>query len=84
VVLALAGAAAWWLRARIARPLAALHRALADAGRRERMTEARLHHVWEHTPEGLFVVRVTPEGDLVFEGLNPAHAAATGLSDASS
>jgi PAS domain S-box-containing protein len=51
----------------------------------ERQTEvarrdARLGAWFAHTAEHIFVVAVTPDGRFVFEGLNPAHERATGLS----
>ncbi|HZH47990.1 MAG TPA: PAS domain-containing protein, partial [Roseococcus sp.] len=53
----------------------------------ERQTEvarrdARLGAWFAHAAEHLFVVAVTAEGGFVFEGLNPAHERATGLSSA--
>jgi PAS domain S-box-containing protein len=34
---------------------------------------------WRDATDGLFTVRVLPDGDFVYEGLNPAHEALTGL-----
>jgi len=81
-LLALGPAIAWWLRGRLDRSFGALRSAADAAEAGQRASEARFRHYWEHTPEGLFVVRVTPDGDFVFEGLNPAHEQATGLSSA--
>jgi len=81
-LLAVGAAAAWWLRGRINRSLGALRSSANAADERQRAAEARFRHYWEHTPEGLFVVRVTPDNDFVFEGLNPAHEQATGLRNA--
>ena len=78
---ALGLAGAWWLRGRIDRSLGALRWAADTADKGQRAAEARFRHYWEHTPEGLYMVRVTPAGDFVFEGLNPAHEQATGLSN---
>jgi PAS domain S-box-containing protein len=38
---------------------------------------------WEGAHEGLYIVRCLGEGDFVYEGINPAHEQATGLSRAS-
>lgn len=81
-LLALAGAATFWLRDRIGRVLTALQLALSEAWQRERSAEARFRHFWEHVSEGLFVVQVTSEGDFLFKDLKPAHARATGLTTA--
>ena len=35
---------------------------------------------WTHSSESLFTVRVRPDGEFEFEGLNPAHERRTGLS----
>ena len=34
---------------------------------------------WRDTTDGLFTIRVTPDGDFLFDGLNPAHEMRTGL-----
>jgi two-component system NarL family sensor kinase len=81
-LLLLAGTCAWWLRRRIWRLVSLLRLAASEAGQREARERARFRHYWDHTPEGLFVVQVTEDGDFVFEGLNPAHARATGLTTA--
>jgi two-component system, NarL family, sensor kinase len=52
----------------------------ALTARRLRVAEARYRSLWLDTPESLFVVTVTESGRFVFEGLNPAHERATGLS----
>src|SRR5687768_764403 len=36
---------------------------------------------WTHSSESLFTVRVRPDGEFEFEGLNPAHERRTGLSN---
>lgn len=41
----------------------------------------RYRAYWRETPDGLFTVRVEPSGRFVFEGLNPALEARSGLSN---
>jgi two-component system, NarL family, sensor kinase len=54
--------------------------ATALASTRElRLAQARYASLWRDTPESLFVITVTADERFVFEGLNPAHERATGL-----
>ncbi|MDH2328341.1 PAS domain-containing protein [Cereibacter sp. SYSU M97828] len=41
--------------------------------------QARYVSLWNDAPEGMFVVAVTANGRFVYEGFNPAHERATGL-----
>lgn len=83
VVLLLLGLlAAWRLKVRIDHSVGTLAEAAeaAEEGRRE--TAVRFQHYWDHTPEGLFMVRVTPEQEFVLEDINPAYERVAGLSRA--
>jgi two-component system NarL family sensor kinase len=81
-LLILATACAWWLRRRIQRLVLWFRTGVSRAREAEARADARFRHYWDHTPESLFVVEVTPEGDFRFESLNPAHVRATGLTTA--
>ncbi|MDF2984319.1 MAG: hypothetical protein K0Q69_4091, partial [Devosia sp.] len=76
-LLLLAGAVAGFVAVRQLRPVEA---DAALTARQLRLAEARYASLWNETPESLFVVTVTPDGRFVFEGLNPAHERATGIS----
>jgi two-component system, NarL family, sensor kinase len=76
VVLLLAGALAGLVLVRQVRPVEI---SAALTARRLRVAEARYRSLWFDTPESLFVVTVNEDGRFVFEGLNPAHERATGL-----
>ena len=63
----------------VVRQVSPVETTAAETARRLRLAEARYRSLWSDTPEGLFIVTVTEEGRFVFEGLNPVHARATGL-----
>ncbi len=46
-----------------------------------RQSEARLRAILDHSPESIFVVRVTPDGDYVYQMGNPATAKLSGASE---
>ncbi|MDB5380206.1 MAG: hypothetical protein JWR00_4652 [Rubritepida sp.] len=80
LVLAMSGTAVALLAARGAnRPLEALRNSAAQARASQREAEARYRTYWQHTSEALFVLSVSNEGRMVFEGLNPAHERLSGL-----
>jgi PAS domain S-box-containing protein len=71
---------------RLERPMEALKTSASDAHSRLRSAEAKLltaegryRAYWQHTAECLFAVHVTPGGQFVFEGVNPAHERNSGL-----
>src|SRR5918998_2008397 len=76
------GGLAVLLARRIERPFVQVSGLLAGGPPRERAAEDRHRTHWEHTGEGLFAVRVTPDGRFVLDGLNPAHEELTGLRSA--
>jgi len=76
LALLLAGVAAGTI---VVRQVGPVEKLAALTARRLRLAEARYTSLWEDTPESLFVVTVTAAGRFVFEGLNPAHERATGL-----
>ncbi|MGF9761865.1 PAS domain-containing protein [Microvirga sp. 0TCS3.31] len=76
LTLLLAAAAAGFALVRQVGPVEA---SAAETASRLRLAEARYASLWNDTSESLFVVTVTPDGRFVFEGLNPAHERATGL-----
>jgi two-component system, NarL family, sensor kinase len=76
VILLLAGAVAGLA---LTRQVAPLDASAILAERRLKLAQARYESLWNDTPESLFVVTVTETGRFVFEGLNPAHERATGL-----
>ncbi|KAA2235032.1 ABC transporter substrate-binding protein [Salinarimonas soli] len=47
-----------------------------------RQSEARLRAILDHSPESIFVVRVTPDGDYVYQMGNPATSLLSGASEA--
>lgn len=53
--------------------------AAASTARQLDQKSARYASLWNDTPEGLFVVTITPDGRFVYEDINPAHERATGL-----
>lgn len=58
--------------------LALLRNPAADTPRA--MDAARRYAAyWRDTTDSLFTIRVTPDGDFLFDGLNPAHEMRTGL-----
>src|SRR5262249_26473048 len=64
---------------------AVLTRDLADRQRIEaelRESEARYRAIVDHSPESIFVVRVTADGGLIYEAGNPVVQAVSGLSEA--
>jgi PAS domain S-box-containing protein len=75
-LLLLAGGFAGFLVVRQVGPMEA---AAVQTARRLGLAEARYASLWNDTSESLFVVTVRPDGRFVFEGLNPAHERATGL-----
>ena len=77
LTLLLAGALAGLV---LVRQVGPVETSAALTARRLRVAEARYRSLWLDTPESLFVVTVTESGRFVFEGLNPAHERATGLS----
>jgi two-component system NarL family sensor kinase len=81
VLFILGSAVAWWLKGRIEQSVCALTQAAGVAEERQRQTAMYFRHYLDNTPEGLFMVRVTPEEDFVFECMNPAYERATGLRD---
>lgn len=76
LMLLLAGGLAAFVVVRQVGPMEA---SAAQTARRLRLSEARYASLWNDTSESLFVVMVTPDGGFAFEGLNPAHERATGL-----
>lgn len=77
LVLALLGAG--WLKTRIDHSVGTLAQAADVAEERQREIAARFRHYWNSTPDGLFMLRVTPEQDVVFEGANPTYERVAGL-----
>jgi PAS domain S-box-containing protein len=63
----------------VVRQVAPVEKSAASTARRLRLAEARYASLWYDTSESLFVVQVMEDGRFVFEGLNPAHERATGL-----
>ncbi|GEO17598.1 PAS domain-containing protein [Microvirga aerophila] len=63
----------------VVRQVGPMETSAAQTARRLRLSEARYASLWNDTSESLFVVTVAPDGGFVFEGLNPAHERATGL-----
>jgi two-component system NarL family sensor kinase len=63
----------------VARQVAPVEASANLSERQLRLALARYASLWKDTSESLFVVKVTPTGRFVFEGLNPAHERATGL-----
>ena len=76
VVLLLAGALAGLV---LVRQVGPVEISAALTARRLQLAEARYRSLWFDTPESLFIVTVNEDGRFVFEGLNPAHERATGL-----
>ncbi|MBF9198277.1 PAS domain-containing sensor histidine kinase [Microvirga terrestris] len=80
LLLLTAGGLAGLVLVRQVGPVEATAAQTIQTARRLRLAEARYASLWNDTSESLFVVTVTPDGHFVFEGLNPAHERATGLS----
>lgn len=80
LLLLAAGSLAGLVLVRQVGPVEATAAQTIQTARRLRLAEARYASLWNDTSESLFVVTVTPDGRFVFEGLNPAHERATGLS----
>jgi len=73
VGLALAGALVW---------TGLLRRAVARRTAQLRDSEARLRAILDHSPESIFVIQVTPEGEFVYEMGNPATQTLSGKNEA--
>lgn len=64
----------------VARQVGPIETSATESARKLRLAEARYASLWHDTSESLFIVTVAPDRRFVFEGLNPAHEQATGLS----